>query len=346
MTNAYNFGNFLNRFKGKNIDFDGYAGNQCADLPRKYIEDDDGWACQSYYYRPFTGNGAYGNDGVLDGFLSFEAGQQSIVQREATDRKGKKFKVEIIKDVNNWVEGDIVFFQTSNPKGYGHVGLRTNSDKVPGNVEIFDQNFDGKGGVCWWHNLPKSQFVAALRKTYIEEPPTPPTPPTPPIDPCAEQKEAVRVQASIIAGKDTEISQLKTDLDLLMDVKAKNELLSQANLELTDKYNRLEIASTESEKDLVEDIADLTAEIDLLNEQLQSTPESFDLGKYILGLVRYGTIDQIIGASASVAMSMLPFFFPELNNNQYWTAVIIPLLTSSVTAYQKGQKQIEKAKNQ
>lgn len=184
-----NIDNFINRFKGTVSDFDGYAGIQCADLARIWIEDIDGWNCQSLYFKPYISNGKYGDDGVLDGYLSFKAGFLSVINKEGNDKSGKRYKIEIIEDINQLKPGDLVF--TNGVNQFGHVGIFVGRDgMVPGIFQLFDQNGSNpKSPAAWWSNYQNSTFVGALRKTEVDD-----KPPLTVIDPNLEKNkiEAIR----------------------------------------------------------------------------------------------------------------------------------------------------------
>jgi len=175
-----NLHNFQTKWNGKQLDFDRYAGVQCADGARQWIEDKDGWNIKSAWFKPYQGNGKYGDDGVLDGFYSFKDGHQSVVaNREGTDRSGKKYKVEIINNLKDCKPGDLVFTTGSNQ--WGHVGILIVLEKLPGKFQLFDQNGDNpKRPAFWWSNYNNSTFVGALRKVLINEKPKPKPTPTPP----------------------------------------------------------------------------------------------------------------------------------------------------------------------
>ena len=75
-----NIDNFQIKWNGKLLDFDKYAGVQCADGARQWVEDKDGWDMESAFFKPYRGNVKYGDDGVLDGFYSFKSGYISVVK--------------------------------------------------------------------------------------------------------------------------------------------------------------------------------------------------------------------------------------------------------------------------
>lgn len=173
-----NIDNFQTKFQGKAVDFDKYAGVQCADGARYWVEDVDGWNMPSAFFRPYEGNGRYGDDGVLDGFYSFKAGHQSIVaNRQGKDRAGKEYRIDIINNQNDLQRGDLVFTTGSNQ--WGHTGIFVGRDgKIPNTFQLFDTNgANPKRPAFWWSNYNNSTFVGALRKVEINRPtPTPPKP--------------------------------------------------------------------------------------------------------------------------------------------------------------------------
>lgn len=170
-----NIDNFQTKFKGKLVDFDKYAGVQCADGARYFIEDIDGWNLQSAFFKPYEGNGRYGDDGVLDGFYSFRAGHQSVVaSRTGKDKAGKDYRIDIISSHNDLQRGDLVFTTGSNQ--WGHTGIFVGRDKnIPNTFQLFDTNgANPKRPAFWWSNYNNSTFVGALRKVETGQPTPPP----------------------------------------------------------------------------------------------------------------------------------------------------------------------------
>lgn len=189
-----NFKKFEKEFQGKKIDFDNYAGFQCADGARVWVEDRNGWNMKSTWFKPYQGNGRYGDDGVLDGFYSFRDGHQSVVaNREGVDKAGRKYKIEVIKKESDLKQGDLVF--TSGSNQWGHVGIFvTRRSEVPNTFQLFDMNGDNpKRPAFWWSNYDKSTFRGAMRKIYIGDKPKPKPKPTPP-KPKPPQKEYWTIQ--------------------------------------------------------------------------------------------------------------------------------------------------------
>ena len=176
-----NIDNFQIKWNGKLLDFDKYAGVQCADGARQWVEDKDGWNMESAFFKPYHGNGKYGDDGVLDGFYSFKAGHISVVKnKEGIDRKGKKYRIDIINNLKDCKAGDLVFTTGTNP--WGHVGILIVLDKFPGKFQLFDENGNNiKRPAFWWSNYENKTFVGAMRKVFLDTKPKPtPTPPEPP----------------------------------------------------------------------------------------------------------------------------------------------------------------------
>lgn len=173
-----NIDNFQIKWNGKLLDFDKYAGVQCADGARQWVEDKDGWDMESAFFKPYHGNGKYGDDGVLDGFYSFKAGHISVVKnREGIDRKGKKYRIDVINNLKDCKAGDLVFTTGSNQ--WGHVGILIVLEKLPGKFQLFDENGSGVGRPAfWWSNYENRTFVGAMRKVFLDTKPKPnPTPP-------------------------------------------------------------------------------------------------------------------------------------------------------------------------
>lgn len=162
-----NIDQFQDEYKGKAIDFDRYAGVQCADGAREYIE--KSWRIKSTWFKPYAGNGQYGDDGVLDGFYSFRDGFISVVEsREGNDFDGQLYKIDIISSLNEVQRGDVVFTTGSNQ--YGHVGVFVGRDNsIVNTFQLFDQNgANPKSPAFWWSNYNNSTFVGALRKTILQ----------------------------------------------------------------------------------------------------------------------------------------------------------------------------------
>jgi hypothetical protein len=162
-----NVDQFQENYKGKAIDFDKYAGVQCADGAREYIE--KSWKIKSAWFKPYAGNGQYGDDGVLDGFYSFRDGYISVVEnREGVDFGGQLYKIEIISNLNEVQRGDVVF--TTGTNQYGHVGVFVGRDNsIVNTFQLFDQNgANPKSPAFWWSNYNNSTFVGALRKIITQ----------------------------------------------------------------------------------------------------------------------------------------------------------------------------------
>jgi hypothetical protein len=162
-----NIDQFQEEYKGKAIDFDRYAGVQCADGAREYIE--KSWKIKSAWFKPYAGNGQYGDDGVLDGFYSFRDGYISVVEnREGADFDGQSYKIEIISNLNEVQRGDVVF--TTGTNQYGHVGVFVGRDNsIVNTFQLFDQNgANPKSPAFWWSNYNNSTFVGALRKIITQ----------------------------------------------------------------------------------------------------------------------------------------------------------------------------------
>src|SRR6056297_711432 len=176
-----NFKAFEKFWQGKKIDFDNYAGVQCADGARQWIEDIHGWNVKSAWFKPYKGNGRYGDDGVLDGYYSWRDGYQSVVEKnEGIDRNGKKYKIINIDKLKDCKQGDLIF--TSGSNQWGHVGILLMLEKLPGKFQLFDTNGNNpKRPAFWWSNYNNSTFKGGMRKVLIEDKPEKPKPtPTPP----------------------------------------------------------------------------------------------------------------------------------------------------------------------
>jgi len=176
-----NLDSFQKYWNGKKIDFDRYAGVQCADGVRQWIEDIHGWNIKSAWFRPYKGNGRYGDDGVLDGYYSWKDGYQSVVDKnEGVDRNGKKYKIINIDRLEDVKAGDVVFTTGSNE--WGHTGIFIVHNKLPGKFQLFDTNGNNpKRPAFWWSNYNNSTFKGAMRKVLIDDKPKPekPKPPKP-----------------------------------------------------------------------------------------------------------------------------------------------------------------------
>lgn len=171
---------FENQHQGKGYSEGGYY-IQCVKGGKVFIEDPNGWDMPATVFRPYAGNGEYGNDGALDGFYSFRDGFQSVVlNREGVDRSGRRYRIDIINDQNQLQRGDLVF--TTGRDQYGHVGVFVGRDgNIPNTFQLFDQNGDNsKSPVFWWSNYNINTFVGAMRKVFLDQP-QPPTP-QPPVE--------------------------------------------------------------------------------------------------------------------------------------------------------------------
>jgi hypothetical protein len=171
-----NMDQFQNENQGKAY-AEGNYGVQCVKGGKVWIESPHGWDMPATVFRPYAGNGSYGDDGALDGFYSFRDGFQSVVlNREGIDRSGRRYRIDIVSDQNQLQKGDLVF--TTGRDQYGHVGVFVGRDvNVPGTFQLFDQNgLNPRSPAFWWSNYNVSTFVGAMRKVFLDQPQSTPIP--------------------------------------------------------------------------------------------------------------------------------------------------------------------------
>jgi hypothetical protein len=292
---------YFAKMAGRTIDFDGAYGFQCADVIRHFIEDKDGWNTKSYIFTPFAGNGKLGDNGVLDGFKSFEAGVLSIVDRRGIDKKGSHFEVRVIKNHRDLKEGDIVFFDIGK---YGHAGIFTNLNKVPNKIEVFDQNSKGFGDACSWNNYDITLFAGALRKVII-------TAPT--VIPMNAQEIALQKAIS-----EPTFNELQEDEKNAVYNNSIDYLVARI-AGLRRDINEIQSACSVNENQFKNKITELEKELEELKK-----PNKFNFNIASIDLARNGWITGAVTALVTTAVGYVVAKVPELE--AYQTDIIYFLL--------------------
>lgn len=103
---------FVKKYIGKKVDFDGAFGAQCVDLFRQYNKD--------VWGNPHTG----AVEGAKDLYLNYESMPN---------------EVEYLKKVNTPFVGDVVIFGATTSNKYGHVGIIVGSVGC-NTVLVFEQD--------------------------------------------------------------------------------------------------------------------------------------------------------------------------------------------------------------
>jgi hypothetical protein len=119
-----NYSEFIKKYNGKGIDYDGVAGVQCVDLAKQYLHDVFG-----------INAGSWGNaHAYYDNFNSISALKNNFNR---------------IAYTSNFVpqQGDIVVWSKTLNGNYGHIAIATGEgDKTY--FYSYDQNWTGKHDVC------------------------------------------------------------------------------------------------------------------------------------------------------------------------------------------------------
>lgn len=114
---------FINKYNGKKVDFDGVYGAQCVDLFRQYVKEVLG-------IKEHTGACA-SSGGAKDLFLDYS--KMPVEQ--------KYFKKSSAK---NYITGDILIWDKTETNQYGHIAIFLG--KIGSSLIVFEQNgFSQKG---------------------------------------------------------------------------------------------------------------------------------------------------------------------------------------------------------
>jgi hypothetical protein len=131
------FEEFINKYFGKKVDFDGVYGAQCVDLFRQY--------CKDVLNIPHTG----GVEGAKDLYLNYNK------------MEGEKLYFNRINK-GSFQFGDVVIWNATETNKYGHVALFV-SEISADSILVFEQNgFTQDGAKFAVRN--KTNLLGVLRK--------------------------------------------------------------------------------------------------------------------------------------------------------------------------------------
>lgn len=108
---------FVNKYKGKKVDFDNAFGAQCVDLPRQYWKEVEG-------IQEHTGACAT-TGGAKDLFLDY-----------AKMPLEKKYFIR--SKAKNWIPGDVLIWDSTPTNKYGHVAIFL--ARLGNSLIVFEQN--------------------------------------------------------------------------------------------------------------------------------------------------------------------------------------------------------------
>ena len=108
---------FVKKYNGKKVDFDGVYGAQCVDLFRQYTKEVLG-------IKEHTGSCAT-SGGAKDLFLDYD--QMPVEKKYFTRSKAK-----------NWIAGDVLIWDQTETNKYGHVAIFL--AKIGDSFLVFEQN--------------------------------------------------------------------------------------------------------------------------------------------------------------------------------------------------------------
>jgi hypothetical protein len=109
--------NFVDKYKGKPVDFDGAYGAQCTDLARQYMKDVWGFAKQP--------------ESVIGASDFYFKHESRLVQRELCSCV--RFTGTVRPPV-----GSLVVFNSTGTNQYGHIAICLNTDQK--GMEVFEQD--------------------------------------------------------------------------------------------------------------------------------------------------------------------------------------------------------------
>ena len=134
------YSEFIEKYDGKAVDYDGSAGVQCVDLIKLYLKD-------VFNIQPFSIGGSAKN--YFDGFESFTA---------------LKGKFEKIYNTPTFIpmKGDICVFGSGVGGGHGHVSI-ANGDGTTSYFYSYDMNWYGKACKLVKHKYNSEDFLGVLR---------------------------------------------------------------------------------------------------------------------------------------------------------------------------------------
>ena len=108
---------FVKKYIGKKIDYDGVYGSQCVDLFRQYVQD-------VFLIAEHTGTCA-SSGGAKDLFLDYN---KMPIEKKYFIRSRQK----------NWIQGDILIWDGTETNKYGHVAIYLG--KVNNSFIVFEQD--------------------------------------------------------------------------------------------------------------------------------------------------------------------------------------------------------------
>lgn len=133
---------FVKKYNGKKVDFDGVYGSQCVDLFRQYVKE-----CLEI---PEHTGSCSTSGGAKDLFLDY-----SKMPLE------KKYFYKYVKKSKGFVQGDILIWDSLETNKYGHVAIYLG--KINNDVIVFEQDgFKQDGAKINLRSL--LNFLGVLRK--------------------------------------------------------------------------------------------------------------------------------------------------------------------------------------
>lgn len=108
---------FVTKYKGKKVDYDGVYGAQCVDLARQYWEEKEG-------IPEHTGSCST-TGGAKDLFLDY-------------NKMPLEKKYFIRSKVKNWIPGDVLVWDSTPKNQYGHVAIML--ARLGDSFIVFEQN--------------------------------------------------------------------------------------------------------------------------------------------------------------------------------------------------------------
>ncbi len=129
---------FINKYNGKKIDFDGHFGAQCVDVFRQY--------CKDVLNIPHTGS---------------VVGAKDLYEKYEQLPKEKQYLKKIPRDFIVPQEGDVVIFGASKNNKYGHVAIVLEAE--PSKLKVFEQDGFRQDG-CKISSYSYTNVLGFLRK--------------------------------------------------------------------------------------------------------------------------------------------------------------------------------------
>lgn len=133
---------FVNKYIGKKVDFDGYYGAQCVDLFRQY--------CRDVLDVPHTG-AVEGAKDLVERYWSLPVERKHFV---------------LCKDAASAKSGDVVVWGATDKNRYGHVAIAVAEDENV--LLVFEQDgFKQDGAKLAWRS--KNNVIGVLKKWSRED---------------------------------------------------------------------------------------------------------------------------------------------------------------------------------